>query len=331
MDTYSSGRRDFLEWLKRMAALGAVGLPVVAEALGRRPVYWAPAAARSSTGTAYNPAARFEIKVSEVELRRNAAGRMLMARVYQPEGAGPFPTVLDLHGGAWNTKDRFAEEPMDRALAASGLLVVAIDMTRAPEAPYPADVQDANYGVRWLKLRAVSWNGDPSKIGIYGSSSGGHVAELLGMRPHDARYNAIPLPDASEIDATVAYLATRSPISNTYARFENAVAKKRAEMRTANTTYFNPWETIHEANPQEILERHEKVTLVPLLIMQGGVDDNVLPEMQEKFAATYRAAGGSCDYQVFEGCTHQWTAQEGPQTDRAREMVKAFIAGQLKA
>ena len=56
---------------------------------------------------------------------------MLMARVYRPTGAGPFPTVLDLHGGAWNAKDRNAEEPMDRALAASGVLVVAIDMTLA--------------------------------------------------------------------------------------------------------------------------------------------------------------------------------------------------------
>lgn len=333
MDTCSSssGRRDFL---KRLTALGAVGLPMVAEAVGRRPKSLAHAAAGSGMETAYDAAAHFEVEVSEVELRRNAAGRMLMARIYQPAGAGPFPTVLDLHGGAWNTKDRFAEEPMDRALAASGLLVVAIDMTRAPEAPYPAGVEDANYGVRWLKRKAASWNGDSSKIGVYGSSSGGHVAELLGMRPRDARYNAIPLPEAPEmdaIDATVAYIATRSPISNTYARYTNAVENKRDSMVAANTTYFNPFETIHEANPQEILERHEQVTLVPLLIMQGELDDNVLPEMQETFAATYRAAGGSCDYHVFEGCPHQWTAEEGPQTDRAREMVKAFIARQLKS
>jgi acetyl esterase len=37
-------------------------------------------------------------------------------------------------------------------------------------------VQDANHGVRWLKWRAAEWNGDPSKLGVYGSSSGGHVA-----------------------------------------------------------------------------------------------------------------------------------------------------------
>src|SRR5437660_12841938 len=206
MDKDSFGRRNFL---KKMSALSAVGVPVVA-GLAPRPAH-----------AAYDPAAKFDLKVSEVEYRRNAGGRVLLARIYQPQGAGPFPTLLDLHGGAWNRKDRLAEEPMDRAIAASGVLVVAIDMTLAPEAPYPACVQDANYGVRWLKSKAAGWNGDPSRIGVYGSSSGGHVAELLAMRPRDARYNAFPLPSASDVDATVAYVATRSPISNTFARFQN--------------------------------------------------------------------------------------------------------------
>jgi acetyl esterase len=314
-----------------MTALGAAGLPVVVPALGRRHEYTFAAAGKPAAKTAYDPAASFEIKVSEVEFRRTKAGRTLMARIYQPTGAGPFPTVLDLHGGAWNAKDRHAEEPMDRALAASGVLVVAIDLTLAPEAPYPACVQDANYGVRWLKWKAASWNGDPSKIGVYGSSSGGHVAELLGMRPRDPRYNAIPLPEAPKVDATVAYIATRSPISNTYARFQNAEDNKRDAMVKNNKTFFNPWETIFESNPQQILERHEAVTLVPLLIMQGALDDNVLPAVQEKFAATYKAAGGKCEFHVFDGSEHEWVAKEGPQTERAREMVKAFVARQLKA
>jgi len=322
MDNYSPGRRIFL---MSMTALGAASLPFV------RAVRAADAGAGAAAKTAYDPAATFDITVSDVEFRRNAAGRTLMARIYQPKGPGPFPTVLDLHGGAWNAKDRHAEEPMDRALAASGVLVVAIDMTLAPDAPYPACIQDANYGVRWLKSKAASWNGDPSKIGIYGSSSGGHVAELLGMRPRDTRYNAIPLPSAPTVDATVAYIATRSPISNTFARFQNAEEKKRDAMVKNNKTFFNPWDTIHESNPQEILERHEKVTLVPLLIMQGALDDNVMPAVQEKFAATYNKAGGKCEFHVFEGSEHEWVAKEGPQTDRARAMVKAFISRQLKA
>jgi len=315
MHAYPPGRRDFL---KTMVAVGAAGLPLAAS---RR---------AAAAAAAYDPAAKFAVTATDVEFRRNAAGRMLMARVYQPAGPGPFPTVLDLHGGAWNAKDRHAEEPMDRAIAESGVLVVAIDMTLAPEAPYPACVQDANYGVRWLKSKAASWNGDPSRIGIYGSSSGGHVAELLAMRPRDPRYSAIPLPDAKNVDAGVAYVAMRSPISNPFARFQNAEKLKRDAMVKNHVVFFKPWEAIHESNPQEILERREPVTLVPLLIMQGALDDNVLPAVQQKFAETYRAAGGDCQYQLFEDCEHEWVAKPGPQTDRARQMVKAFIARQLK-
>src|SRR5262245_42719068 len=288
---HDPNRREFLS---AMTAFGAAGVTGFVPALK----------------TSYKPDAHVDITVREVEFRRTVKGRQLMARIYQPSGPGPFPTLLDLHGGAWNAKDRKAEEPMDRAIASSGVLVVAIDLTLAPEAPYPACVQDANYGVRWLKAKAPSWNGDPSKIGIYGSSSGGHVAELLGLRPKDSRYNAIPLPEAPKVDATVAYVAMRSPISNTFARYENAVDKKRDAMIANNKTFFVPWDTIHESNPQEILERHERVTLVPMLIMQGALDDNVLPAVQQKFANTYKAAGGACDYHVFEDSEHEWVAKE---------------------
>src|SRR5579862_5509722 len=281
--------------------------------------------------TSYDPSAKFGLAVSEVEYRRNVRGRSLKARIYRPNGPGPFPVLLDLHGGAWNVKDRRAEEPFDRAVATAGALVVAIDMTLAPEAPYPACVQDANYAVRWLKLHSNSWNGDVSRFGVFGSSSGGHVAELLSLRPNDPRYNALPLPEAPRLDADVDYVALRSPISNTYARFENAKALNNADMVKNNVTFFVPWETIHESNPQEILDRRERVTLKPLLIMQGALDNNVRPAAQTKFVDSYRAAGGSCDYTIFEGCEHEWVAQPGPQTDRAHEMVKAFIARHINA
>jgi len=321
MSGHALGRRYFLK------TLSAIGAAPMVSTFGSHLVW----AADPAVKTAYDPAAKFELNVTEVEMRRNSAGRMLMARIYQPKGAGPFPTVLDLHGGAWNAKDRHAEEPMDRSLASSGLLVVAIDMTLAPEAPYPACVQDANYGVRWLKTKAAMWNGDPSKLGLYGSSSGGQVAELLVMRPHDPRYNAIPLPEAPKVDPTVAYAAMRSPVSDPLARYKNAEKHNREAMMKNHVLFFKPWDTIHESNPQEILERHEKISLAPLLIMAGALDDNVLPEIQEKFVAAYRAAGGEVQFQIFEGAEHEWVANEGPQTDRARVMVKDFIARQLKA
>ena len=278
----------------------------------------------------YNPLARLEIKTSDVEFRR-APKRTLMARLYQPQGEGPFPVLLDLHGGAWNNQDRGANVMMDESLARSGILVVAIDLTRAPEAPYPASVQDANYGARWLKHKAREWNGDPETIGALGSSSGGHEIELCAMRPHHPDYSVHKLAEAPELDATLNYVATRSPVSDPYARFLNAEKLERHEMMQYTKNYFNPWETIHEGNPQEILDRGEKVTLPPLLIMQGELDDNVRPAVQEKFVASYRAAGGECQFEIFAGCEHLWVREPGPQTDRAHEMVKQFIARQLKA
>jgi acetyl esterase/lipase len=192
-------------------------------------------------------------------------------------------------------------------------------------------VQDANYGVRWLKAKAREWNGDPATVGALGSSSGGHEIELCAMRPHDPRYNAHPLPEAPNIDATLPYVVARSPVSDPFARYQQAERRQWAEMIQNSKIYFNPWETIYEGNPQLILERREPVSLPPLYVLQGELDDNVLPAVQEKFAATYRAAGGECEFEIFKDCEHRWVANPGPQTDRAYERIKAFIARQLGA
>ena len=129
-------RRDFIR-----------GMSLLGVAAGVRPA-----------AASYNPAAKYAVKVSETGYRRTKAGRQLMARICEPAGTGPFPVVLDLRS-AWNAKDRKAEEPMDRVIAESGVLVVAVDLTLAPEAPYPACVQDANYAVRWLRTKAA----DPAR------------------------------------------------------------------------------------------------------------------------------------------------------------------------
>ena len=192
-------------------------------------------------------------------------------------------------------------------------------------------MQDASYALRWLKAKARTWNGDAARIGLFGSSSGGHVAELLALRPNDARYNAIPFAEAPALTPSMDYVLMRSPISNTFARFENARAHKVDNMVMNNTTFFVPWESIHESNPQEILDRKEKVVLKPFLIMQGALDNNMLPAFQTKFVDTYRRAGGSCDYTIFEGSEHEWVAKPGPQTDRAHEMAKSFIAAHVNA
>jgi acetyl esterase/lipase len=275
----------------------------------------------------YDPAQRYETKVWDVEYRRDPV-RPLMARIYQPQGGGSFPVLLDVHGGAWNDQDRTANAPVDERLAASGLLVVAIDVRLAREASYPGSVADVNYGIRWVKSKAHEWHGEASTLGALGSSSGGHVLELCAMRPHDPRYTMYALPEAPQLDATLKYVIARSPISNPLARYEQAQKMKRDTLIHNSELYFKPWDTIIEGNPQHILERGEAVLMPPMFVLQGELDDNVLPAVQEHFVATYRAAGGEVDYEVFPGAEHRWIIQPGPQTDRAIDMIKAFIARQ---
>jgi acetyl esterase/lipase len=95
-------------------------------------------------------------------------------------------------------------------------------------------------------------------------------------------------------------------------------------------TYFNPWDTIFDGNPQRILERASRCRSADAH-HAGRARRQRAAQVQEKFAATYRAAGGDCQLHVFPASEHEWVATPGPQTDRAREMLKAFIARNLAA
>jgi acetyl esterase len=111
----------------------------------------------------------------------------------------------------------------------------------------------------------------------------------------------------------------RSPISNPVARYENAVRRGREQMVKNHKTFFVLWESIHESNPQEMLERKEKIDFVSFLIVQGALDDNVLLSMQEHFVKTYKAAGATVNITCSRTqCTNGSPRQVHSPTRRAR-------------
>src|SRR5918992_2061327 len=120
---------------------------------------------------------RYEIDVEDVEYLRHG-DKPLLARIYKPRGDGPFPLVIDLHGGAWCNKDRLSDEGTDAPLAESGVVVVALDFRMPPDGKYPASLQDVNYAIRWCKSKAAEFGSTPDRIAILGVSSGGHQAML---------------------------------------------------------------------------------------------------------------------------------------------------------
>ena len=141
---------------------------------------------------------RPNIRIDDVEYQRQG-GRALLARVYRPAGTGPFPAVLQVHGGAWVNKDRTDNDFIAKWLAESGILVASIDFRMPPEAPYPASLADINLGVRWLKARARTYGSRPDWVGMIGTSSGGHQVLLAAMRPDDPRYRELPLPEGCSV------------------------------------------------------------------------------------------------------------------------------------
>ena len=140
-----------------------------------------------------------------------------------------------------------------------------------------------------------------------------------------------PLAEAPYLNATLNYVIARSPISDPKARYDNAVKKQRPNLIHNSETYFNPWDSIHEANPQEILDRGEQVSLPPMFILQGSLDDNVMPETQAHFVDSYRTAGGDIEFEVFARAEHRWVHSPSPETDRAIDMMKNYIASRIGA
>ena len=281
-----------------------------------------------SVMAAYDTTSSFEIKVSDTEYRR-AEGQIWLARIYQPCGKGPFPAILDVHGGVWSQGDRTTNAYLDQQLAASGLVVVAIDFRLAPQYHYPAQVADINFATRWLKAHAQQFNADPHCVGTLGTSSGGHTAVLSAMRPHDARYKALPLPEAPDMDATAVWVIALWPVLDPYARYLYAQETGREELVIRTRDYFVTEETMQEGNPQLILERREKVQLPPVLLIQGTADKNIPLSIPEKFANSYLISGGELALELFPGMPHGFANQPGPETERALEIMKGWIARQV--
>jgi acetyl esterase/lipase len=267
-----------------------------------------------------------EFVVKDIVYQR-FGGKERLARLYQPAGNGPFPALLQVHGGAWNNKNRTDGQNTALDLAAAGIVVLAIDFRNAPEAPYPASLQDINYAIRWLKAHAGEFGSSAAQVGAYGTSSGGHQILLTAIRPDDARYRALPLAEAPDLDAKLAFVVSGWGVLFPLERYKIAKAKGDEELVKNHETYFGNEETQIEATPALAIERGEKVYLPPALVFQGTADQWTPVELAQRLAADYRRAGGEIDLLLFDGARHTFVNEHPfePNSVKAVEAMKAFI------
>jgi acetyl esterase/lipase len=275
----------------------------------------------------------YEIDVHDVEYLRHG-DKPLLARIFKPRGAGPFPAIVQLHGGAWCLMDRLNDNALNEALAKSGVVVAALDFRMPPEAAYPASLADINYAVRWVKAHAAGFGTEPHLVGIMGSSSGGHQAMLAAMRPRDPRYAAIALPaDSPAVDASLRCVVMCWPVIDPLGRYRYASKLKAAGqpypkfvdlVLPLHDQYWKTEDAMAEGNPALALVRGEALEMPPVLYLQGS-DDIVHPRADlDRFVANYRKAGGLVELEMVEGEAEGFITRK-PDSPAAAQAIAKII------
>ncbi|HEY2531029.1 MAG TPA: alpha/beta hydrolase [Xanthobacteraceae bacterium] len=283
--------------------------------------------------------------VNDVEYLRHG-DKPLLARVFTPRGVGPFPSLVECHGGAWCMSDRMTEHLRHEYMASHGIVSIVLDFRSGSETPYPGSVQDINYAVRWAKAHARDFKTRADLIGISGQSSGGHLAMLVAMRPHDPRYAAMALPAGSPAhDASVCCAVLSWPVINPLSRYRHAKHALNSGGEWAKSiiprhdSYWRSEAAMEEGNPLLALERGEKVLTPPAIWFQGrgdSVHDYKDPEGDfpgnepQRFVADYRKAGGEIDLEYVDMERHSGHAPDlSKGGDMFAKMVE-FVARHIR-
>ena len=111
-------------------------------------------------------------------------GESLKLDAHIPEGKGPFPAIILVHGGGWTAGHKTVNFVKDLfpVLDQTGMAWFTIDYRLAPKHPYPAARVDVEAAVQWVKANAKKYKVDPKKIALMGESAGGHLVNLVGVK-----------------------------------------------------------------------------------------------------------------------------------------------------
>jgi acetyl esterase/lipase len=156
-----------------------------------------------------SPASPADAKVS---VHENVAygtinGQDLLLDIYEPADAGahPRPAVLLIHGGGWNSFDKSTMRNMGKFLARSGFVAFSVDyrLLQGTDNRWPAQLDDVQRAVRWVRANAAKYGVDPDHIGAFGHSAGAQLAALLGMEDTRDNSDAALAKYSSRVQAVV--------------------------------------------------------------------------------------------------------------------------------
>lgn len=233
---------------------------------------------------------------------------ILLARP-NPLPKGDLPVVIYLHGGAWQSGSYQSLASGAWQLAARGFAVASVEFRSSDDAVYPAPINDCRAAVGFIKRSAQSYSLDATKIGVYGVSTGGHLATLLALTSSSIKAAAIESApsDLATLNqgARLDWNAPSSPLS----RLLGGTTGQKAELAKRASPLFYA----DEFAP-------------PLLLLHGDADEFVPVSQSEKLYQKLKAAGATVEFQVYAGEEHGLKGARA----QADERISRFFARYLR-
>lgn len=223
-------------------------------------------------------------------------GGEIKARVYTPEGKGPFPIFIYLHGGGWVLGDLDTADAPCRSLANKAeCIVVSVEYRLAPEHKFPVPLEDCYEAATWVANHAGEWSGDQARIAIGGDSAGGNLAASVAMKAREqegpafmAQILIYPVTDFS--------FSTLSHQANGEGYFLT-----RDSMVWFAQQYLGKEEDKHNVYAAPLLA-NDLSHLPPALVITAEYDP--LRDEGLEYANRLRKAGVPVEYTCYEGMIH---------------------------
>lgn len=199
--------------------------------------------------------------------------------------AKPRPAVLIIHGGGWleGDKSSFVVRRTPGNIldfASLGFVAAAINYRLSGEDAFPAGLYDCQCAVRWLRAHAAEYHIDPSRMGAYGNSAGGHLALLLGMIDPSAGLEETGGPFSNQSSRVQAVVSDSGPI-DLLTQYQHGQLHAVIERFLGGPPDGSRLETYKRASPVN----HLAGPTPPLLLIYGETDEQVDVKTADQFVA----------------------------------------------
>ena len=250
--------------------------------------------------------------------------------IYRPTQSSnaPAPAVLYVHGGGWekgNASLGGVNALIAHQLNQRGMIVAAVNYRLAPQNQWPAQIEDVKCAVRYLRANAQRYGINPSAIGAWGGSAGGHLVSMLGTAGPSAGFDTgAYLQQSSSVQAVVDMFGPADLTAGGWGPYATSVVQQ-----VFGVTPGQDNGVLAKASPVTYIQPNDP----PFLIFHG-VDDAVVPPSQsQELAARLQAAGDSATLVMVQNAGHGFAPAGGPITpslDQIANTTVEFFAEHLQ-